>query len=219
MPIYNAPTKDIQFVLHDLLKVREQDSPGFEDLDRDFTSAVVEEAGKVATEVLHPLNIVGDTEGCVMENGVVRTPTGFKEAFAQMKDGGWTAMDCDPEYGGQGLPYVMHTAAQETFVSANMAFQMYQGLTHGAYSAIYAHGSDEQKQKYLPKMVSCEWTGTMNLTEPHCGTDLGLMRTKAVPNDDGSYKISGQKIFISAGEHDMADNIIHLVLALSLIHI
>jgi len=213
MPIYNAPNKDIQFVLHDLLKVSEQDIPGFEDLDRDFTSAVVEEAGKVATEVLHPLNIVGDTEGCVMENGVVRTPSGFKEAFAQMKDGGWTAMDCDPEYGGQGLPYVMNTAAQETFVSSNMAFQMYQGLTHGAYSAIYAHGSDEQKQTYLPKMVSCEWTGTMNLTEPHCGTDLGLMRTKAVPNDDGSFKISGQKIFISAGEHDMADNIIHLVLA------
>ncbi len=213
MPIYNAPNKDIQFVLHDLLKVSEQDIPGFEDLDRDFTNAVVEEAGKVATEVLHPLNIVGDTEGCVMENGVVRTPTGFKEAFAQMKDGGWTAMDCDPEYGGQGLPYVMHTAAQETFVSSNMAFQMYQGLTHGAYSAIYAHGSDEQKQKFLPKMVSCEWTGTMNLTEPHCGTDLGLMRTKAVPQDNGSYKISGQKIFISAGEHDMADNIIHLVLA------
>ncbi|MEL6641198.1 MAG: acyl-CoA dehydrogenase C-terminal domain-containing protein [Pseudomonadota bacterium] len=213
MPIYNAPTKDIQFVLHDLLKVSEQDIPGFEDLDRDFTSAVVEEAGKVASEVLHPLNVVGDTEGCVMENGVVRTPTGFKEAFQQMKDGGWTAMDCDPEYGGQGLPYVMHTAAQEPFVSANMAFNMYQGLTHGAYSAIYAHGSEEQKQKYLPKMVSCEWTGTMNLTEPHCGTDLGLMRTKAVPNGDGSYKISGQKIFISAGEHDMADNIIHLVLA------
>ncbi len=213
MPIYNAPVKDIQFVLHDLLKVSEQDIPGFEDLDRDFTGAVVEEAGKVATEVLHPLNVIGDTEGCVMKNGVVRTPTGFKEAFAQMKDGGWTAMDCDPEYGGQGLPYVMHTAAQETFVSSNMAFQMYQGLTHGAYSAIYAHGSDEQKQKFLPKMVTCEWTGTMNLTEPHCGTDLGLMRTKAVPQDNGAYKISGQKIFISAGEHDMADNIIHLVLA------
>ena len=213
MPIYTAPTKDIQFVLHDLLKVSEQDIPGFEDLDRDFTGAVVEEAGKVASEVLHPLNVVGDTEGCVMENGVVRTPTGFKEAFQQMKDGGWTAMDCDPEYGGQGLPYVMHTAAQEPFVSANMAFNMYQGLTHGAYSAIYAHGSDEQKQKYLPKLTTCEWTGTMNLTEPHCGTDLGLMRTKAVPNGDGSYKISGQKIFISAGEHDMAENIIHLVLA------
>ncbi len=213
MPIYNAPTKDIQFVLHDLLKVSEQDIAGFDDLDRDFTSAVVEEAGRIASEVLHPLNVVGDTEGCVLENGVVRTPTGFKDAFEQMKEGGWTAMDCDPEYGGQGLPYVMHTAAQEPFVSANMAFNMYQGLTHGAYSAIHAHGSDEQKQKYLPKMVSCEWTGTMNLTEPHCGTDLGLMRTKAVPNGDGSYKISGQKIFISAGEHDMAENIIHLVLA------
>ena len=212
MPIYNAPTKDIQFVLHDLLKVSEQDIPGFEDLDRDFTNAVVEEAGKVATEVLHPLNVVGDKEGCVMENGVVRTPTGFKAAFEQMKEGGWTAMDCDPEYGGQGLPYVMHTAAQEPFVSANMAFNMYQGLTHGAYSAIHAHGTDAQKQTYLPKMVTCEWTGTMNLTEPHCGTDLGLMRTKAVPNGDGSFKISGQKIFISAGEHDMADNIIHLVL-------
>ncbi len=213
MPIYNAPTKDIQFVLHDLLKVSEQDIEGFDDLDRDFTSAVVEEAGRIASEVLHPLNVVGDTEGCVLENGVVRTPTGFKDAFEQMKEGGWTAMDCDPEYGGQGLPYVMHTAAQEPFVSANMAFNMYQGLTHGAYSAIHAHGSEEQKQKYLPKMVSCEWTGTMNLTEPHCGTDLGLMRTKAAPQADGSYKISGQKIFISAGEHDMADNIIHLVLA------
>ena len=213
MPIYNAPVKDLQFVLHDLLKVSEQDIPGFEDLDRDFTGAVIEEAGKVASEVLAPLNMVGDVEGCVLENGVVRTPTGFKNAFMVMKDGGWTAMDCDPEYGGQGLPYVMHTAAQELMVSANMAFQMYQGLTHGAYSAIHVHGSDAQKQKFLPKMVTCEWTGTMNLTEPHCGTDLGLMRTKAVPQDDGSYKITGQKIFISAGDHDMADNIIHLVLA------
>ena len=213
MPIYDAPVKDLQFVLHDLLKVSEQDIPGFEDLDRDFTGAVIEEAGKVASEVLAPLNMVGDVEGCVLENGVVRTPTGFKNAFMVMKDGGWTAMDCDPEYGGQGLPYVMHTAAQELMVSANMAFQMYQGLTHGAYSAIHVHGSDAQKQKFLPKMVTCEWTGTMNLTEPHCGTDLGLMRTKAVPQDDGSYKITGQKIFISAGDHDMADNIIHLVLA------
>ena len=213
MPIYTAPVKDIQFVLHDLLKISEQDIAGFEDLDRDFTGAVVEEAGKVATAVLHPLNAVGDREGCALENGVVRTPAGFKDAFEQMKDGGWTAMDCDPAYGGQGLPYVMHTAAQEPFVSANMAFNMYQGLTHGAYSAIYAHGSDEQKQTYLPKLTTCEWTGTMNLTEPHCGTDLGLMRTKAVPQDDGSYKITGQKIFISAGDHDLASNIIHLVLA------
>ena len=213
MPIYNAPTKDMQFLLHNVLKVSEQDVPGYDELDRDFTGAVLEEAGKVATEVLLPLNAVGDTEGCVLENGVVRTPTGFKDAFKAMKDGGWTAMDCDPEYGGQGLPYIMHTAAQETLVSANMAFQMYQGLTHGAYSAIYIHGTDDQKQMYLPKMTTCEWTGTMNLTEPHCGTDLGLMRTKAEPQDDGSYAVTGQKIFISAGDHDMAENIIHLVLA------
>ncbi|PWG16237.1 acyl-CoA dehydrogenase C-terminal domain-containing protein [Salibaculum griseiflavum] len=213
MPIYTAPIKDMQFLLHDVLAVSEQDIPGFEDLDRDFTSAVLEEAGKVATEVLLPLNTVGDTEGCTLENGVVRTPTGFKDAFAVMKEGGWTAMDCDPDYGGQGLPYIMHTAAQEPFVSANMAFNMYQGLTHGAYSAIWFHGTDDQKQTYLPKLTTCEWTGTMNLTEPHCGTDLGLMRTKAEPQEDGTFRISGQKIFISAGEHDMADNIIHLVLA------
>ncbi len=151
MPIYTAPTKDMQFVLHDVLKVSEQDIPGFEDLDRDFTAAVLEEAGKVASEVLQPLNVVGDTEGCMLENGVVRTPTGFKEAFQQMKDGGWTAMDCDPEYGGQGLPYVMHTAAQEPFVSANMAFNMYQGLTHGAYSAIHAHGRTSRSRPICPR--------------------------------------------------------------------
>ncbi len=213
MPSYTAPTKDIQFVLHDLLKVSEQDVPGYDEMDRDFTAAVVEEAGKLASEVLSPLNASGDHEGVTLENGIVRTPKGFKEAFEQMKEGGWTALDCDPEYGGQGLPYLMNTAVQEPFVSANMAFNMYQGLTHGAYSAIHAHGSAEQKAKYLPKMVSCEWTGTMNLTEPHCGTDLGLMRTKAEPQADGSYKITGQKIFISAGDHDLADNIIHLVLA------
>ena len=212
MPSYTAPTKDLQFVLHDLLNVSALEIEGFADLDRDFTGAVLEEAGKVASEVLAPLNQVGDVEGCVLENGVVRTPKGFQEAFDAMRDGGWTAMDCDPDYGGQGLPYIMHTAAQELFVSANMAFQMYQGLTHGAYSAIHMHGSDDQKAKYLPKMVTCEWTGTMNLTEPHCGTDLGLMRTKAEPAGD-AYKITGQKIFISAGEHDMAENIIHLVLA------
>ncbi len=213
MPTFAAPTRDLQFVLQDLLKVSEQDIPGFADLDADFTSAVLEEAGKIANEVLAPLNAIGDKEGCTLENGVVRTPTGFKAAFDQIREGGWTAMDCDPEYGGQGLPYVIHTATQETFVSANMAFNMYQGLTHGAYSAIYHHASDELKAIYLPKMVTCEWTGTMNLTEPHCGTDLGLMRTKAEPQGDGSFKITGQKIFISAGEHDMAENIIHLVLA------
>ena len=213
MPSYTAPIKDIQFVLHDLLKVSEQDIAGYDELDRDFTSAVLEEAGKIASEVLAPLNAVGDTEGCTYENGVVRTPTGFKAAFDQMKEGGWTALDCDPEYGGQGLPYVFNTAVMEPFVSANMAFNMYQGLTHGAYSAIHAHASDDLKAKFLPKMVTCDWTGTMNLTEPHCGTDLGLMRTKAEPQDDGSYKITGQKIFISAGDHDLSENVIHLVLA------
>ncbi|WP_371153539.1 acyl-CoA dehydrogenase C-terminal domain-containing protein [Jannaschia sp. 2305UL9-9] len=213
MPSYTAPTKDMQFVLHDVLRASEQDIPGYDEMDRDFTGAVLEEAGKLASEVLHPLNAVGDTEGCVLENGVVRTPTGFKAAFDQVREGGWTALDCDPEYGGQGLPYLMQTGVGEILSSANMAFNMYQGLTHGAYSAIHVHGTDAQKAKWLPKMVTCEWTGTMNLTEPHCGTDLGLMRTKAEPQDDGSYKITGQKIFISAGDHDMADNIVHLVLA------
>ncbi len=213
MTTYTAPVKDMQFLLHDVLAVSAADIPGYADLDRGFTAAVLEEAGKVATEVLAPLNAVGDREGCTLDNGVVRTPTGFDAAFRAMKEGGWTALDCDPEYGGQGLPYLMSSAVGEIFVSANMAFNMYQGLTHGAYSAIHAHGSPEQKAKYLPKMVSCDWTGTMNLTEPHCGTDLGLLRTRADPQEDGSYLITGQKIFISAGDHDLAENIIHLVLA------
>jgi hypothetical protein len=213
MTTYTAPLKDMQFLLHDVLNITHSDIPGYADLDAGFTSAVLDEAAKLAQDVLAPLNAVGDREGCVLENGVVRTPTGFKAAFDQMRDGGWTALDCDPEYGGQGLPYLMNSVVGEIFVSANMAFNMYQGLTHGAYSAIHAHGTAEQKAKYLPKMVTCEWTGTMNLTEPHCGTDLGLMRTKAEPQADGSYHITGQKIFISAGDHDMADNIIHLVLA------
>ena len=213
MPSYTAPLKDLQFVLHDVLAITASDVPGYSDLDAGFTAAVLDEAGKVASELLAPLNAVGDRVGCVLENGMVRTPPGFKAAFDAMKDGGWTALDCDPNYGGQGLPYVMGTAVGEIFVSANMAFNMYQGLTHGAYSAIHAHGTDAQKAMYLPKMVSCDWTGTMNLTEPHCGTDLGLMRTRADPQSDGSYKISGTKIFISAGDHDMAENIIHLVLA------
>ncbi len=213
MPVYNAPTKDTQFILHDVLKVSQSDIPGYDELEAEFTGAVLEEAGKVASNVLHPLNVVGDTEGCRLENGIVYTPTGFKDAFEQMKEGGWTGLDMPEEYGGQNMPYVMGTAVGEMFSGANQAFVMYQGLTHGAASAILAHGTDEQKNKYLPNMVSCEWTGTMNLTEPHCGTDLGLMRTKAEPQGDGSYKISGQKIFISAGDHDMADNVIHLVLA------
>lgn len=213
MPQYTAPVQDMQFVLHNVLGISAQDVAGYSDLDESFTAAVLEEAGKIARDVLAPLNASGDREGCRLENGVVRTPKGFQAAFTAMKDGGWTALDCDPEYGGQGLPYIIGTAVGEMFVSANMAFNMYQGLTHGAYSAIHAHGSDAQKATYLPKMVSCDWTGTMNLTEPHCGTDLGLMRTRAEPQGDGSYKITGTKIFISAGEHDLAENIIHLVLA------
>lgn len=213
MPSYSAPIKDMQFILHEVLKVSESAVPGCDELEADFTAAVLEEAGKIATDVLAPLNLSGDQEGCTLKDGVVSTPKGFKAAFEQMKEGGWTALDCDPEYGGQGMPYILGTAVGEIFVSSNMAFNMYQGLTHGAYSAIHAHGTDVQKQMFLPKMVSCEWTGTMNLTEPHCGTDLGLMRTKAEPQDDGSYAISGQKIFISAGDHDLSENVIHLVLA------
>ena len=213
MPSYTAPTKDTQFVLHDVLNIKDAGIPGYEELEPEFTGAVLEEAGKIASEVLHPLNTVGDTEGCRLENGVVYTPTGFKAAFEQVKEGGWTGLDMPEQYGGQNMPYVMGTAVGEFFSAANQAFTMYQGLTHGAASAILAHGTDAQKDTYLPKMVSCEWTGTMNLTEPHCGTDLGLMRTKADPQEDGSYKITGQKIFISAGDHDMSENVIHLVLA------
>ena len=213
MPRYTAPTKDMQFVLHDLLKVSESTIPGYDELEADFTSAVLEEASKLTSEVLAPLNVTGDKEGCRLENGVVYTPAGFKDAFAKVKEGGWTGLDMPEQYGGQNMPVVLGSAVGELFSGSNMAFTMYQGLTHGAASAILAHGTEAQKDKWLPNMVSCEWTGTMNLTEPHCGTDLGLMRTKAEPQADGSYKITGQKIFISSGEHDMADNIVHLVLA------
>ena len=213
MPTYTAPTKDMQFILHDVLKVTQSSIPGYDELEPDFTSAILEEAGKISTEVLAPLNPVGDKEGCRLENGVVYTPTGFKDAFEKVKEGGWTGLDMPEEYGGQNMPVVIGSAVGEFFSASNMAFTMYQGLTHGAASAILAHGTQAQKDMYLAKMVSCDWTGTMNLTEPHCGTDLGLMRTKAEPQEDGSYKLTGQKIFISAGEHDMSDNIIHLVLA------
>ncbi|WP_425049389.1 acyl-CoA dehydrogenase C-terminal domain-containing protein [Psychromarinibacter sp. S121] len=213
MPSYTAPFKDQQFLLHEVLKVTETGIPGYDELDRDFTGAVLEEAGKIASEVLQPLNAVGDRQGCTLENGVVRTPDGFKSAYDQLREGGWMGLDADPEYGGQGMPFLLSSAVGEMFVSANMAFNMYQGLTHGAYSAIHTHGSDEQKAMYLPNMVEGRWSGTMNLTEPHCGTDLGLIRTKAEPQDDGSYLITGSKIWISAGEHDLSENIIHLVLA------
>jgi len=213
MRTYTAPVKDAQFVLHDVLDIAGSGIPGYADLDHDFTEAVLDAAGKVASEILAPLNASGDAEGCQLDNGVVRTPKGFKVAFEALKEGGWNGLDLPEQYGGQGLPYLVGTAVAEFFVSANMAFNMYQGLTHGAIGALLAHGSPAQKATYVPKMLSLAWTGTMNLTEPHCGTDLGLMRTRAEPQEDGSYLITGQKIFISAGEHDLAENIIHMVLA------
>ncbi|MDC3128351.1 acyl-CoA dehydrogenase C-terminal domain-containing protein [Paracoccaceae bacterium] len=213
MPIYSAPVKDIKFILQNILKIHDSDIPGYRELDNEYLNAILEEASKISSEVLAPLNAIGDKHGCSFENGIVYTPPGFKEAFNQLKDGGWTGIDCDIKFGGQGLPYLISIAVGEMFASANMALGMYHGLTHGAYSAIYSHGSEEQKEKYLPNLVNCKWTGTMNLTEPHCGTDLGMMRTKASRKPDGTFQISGQKIFISAGDHDLAENIIHLVLA------
>ena len=215
MPAYRAPVADTLFVLNDVLKYeRYNNLPGFADATPDIVEAVLQEGARLAEEVFFPINQSGDQEGCTRhEDGSVTTPKGFKEAFEQYKEGGWMGLGFDPDYGGQGLPYALHSAVGEYFSSANMAFAMYFGLTQGAMAAIHVHGSDEQKQAYLPKMVEGTWTGTMNLTEPHCGTDLGLLRTKAVPQGDGSYKISGQKIFISAGEHDLTENIVHLVLA------
>ncbi|HMA52044.1 MAG TPA: acyl-CoA dehydrogenase C-terminal domain-containing protein [Magnetospirillaceae bacterium] len=214
MPAYTAPLRDMRFVLYELHKGEEVSSlPGFEEMTPDLIDAVMEEAAKLSTEVLQPLNASGDLEGCHFENGVVRTPKGFKEAYDTFKEGGWTGIACDPNYGGQGLPTSVNMLIEEMISSANLSFGMYPGLTHGAYKAIHAHGTDELKAIYLPKMVDGTWGGTMNLTEPHCGTDLGLMRTKAVPQEDGSYKITGTKIFISSGEHDLTENIIHLVLA------
>ncbi|WP_203291828.1 acyl-CoA dehydrogenase C-terminal domain-containing protein [Maricaulis parjimensis] len=212
---YRAPVRDQRFVLHDVLNITQYSHlPGFADADADTIDAILEEGGKFCEGVLAPLSKVGDVEGCVRdEDGNVETPTGFKDAFQQMSEAGWTALSSDPAYGGQGLPHVLNLAFNEMVSASNMAFGMYPGLTLGAAAALHTGGSDEQKELYLPKMISCQWGGTMNLTEPHCGTDLGLLRTKAVPQADGSYKITGQKIWISSGEHDMAENIIHLVLA------
>ena len=213
MHIYEPPIEEIDFVLHAFLKISEQKISGYDQLKSDFTNPILTEAGKLAKEVIAPTNKDGDEVGCKLENGVVRTPESFKKAFKKMCEGGWTSLDIEEEYGGQNLPLVLSTAVNEMFTSANMALCMYNGLTRGAYSAILLHGSEDQKKLYLPKMVTCEWTGTMNLTEPHCGTDLGLIRTKAVPNENGSFNITGQKIFISAGDHDLSENVIHLVLA------
>ncbi|MCD7108564.1 acyl-CoA dehydrogenase C-terminal domain-containing protein [Rhizobium sp. DKSPLA3] len=215
MPIYKAPVEDTLFILNDVLGIeRYNNIPGFSDVTPDMLDAIVGEAAKLAEEVLFPLNLSGDQEGCVRHpDGSVTTPKGFKEAYELYRESGWLGLAAPEEFGGQGLPYTLHTAIGEYMSSANMSLTMYPGLTQGAIAAIIEHGTDEQRATYLPKMIAGEWTGTMNLTEPHCGTDLGLLRSKAVPQPDGSYKISGQKIFISAGEHDMADNIIHLVLA------
>ena len=217
MPTYTPPLRDMQFVMHELLNVTAdlKTIPRHADIDVDTINAILEEGGKFASEVIFPLNISGDTEGCTHDKvtHAVTTPKGFKEAYHKYIEGGWAALSCDPEYGGQGLPLVVNQCFYEMMNSANQAWTMYPGLTHGAYAALAAHGTEEQKKTYLHKMTSGEWTGTMCLTEPHCGTDLGLMRTKAEPQPDGSYRLTGNKIFISAGEQDITDNIIHLVLA------
>ena len=215
MPSYTAPTRDTRFIINEMLDLESYaELPGFEAASADVTDAVINEGGKFCAEVLAPINQSGDQEGCTRhEDGSVTAPKGFKEAFDQFREAGWGTLSQPEEFGGQGMPHVLGFAFEEFVSSANQAFGMYPGLTNGAVSALLAKGSQEQKEKYLPKMISNEWTGTMNLTEPHCGTDLGMIRTKAEPQADGSYAITGTKIFISAGEHDMADNIIHLVLA------
>ena len=214
MPSYKAPLADMHFVLHELFDSKTiSELPGYQDFSPELFDSVLEEAGKFCEEKLFPLNQSGDLEGCAYENGVVRTPSGFVEAYKGFCEGGWAAMASAPEHGGQGMPAIAATLVQEMLCSANTAFGLYPGLSHGAYLALSQHGSEELKQTYLPNIVSGKWSGTMCLTEPHCGTDLGLLRSKATPNDDGSYDITGSKIFISAGEHDLTENIIHLVLA------
>ena len=214
MTVYKAPLRDYRFVLNELFDVGELATfPGYEDATPDVFESVLEEGAKLCEEVLFPINRSGDEEGCTFENGVVRTPKGFKDAYDTFRQSGWTALACDPAYGGQGLPHTLQFFFEEMVSSSNMSFGMYPGLSNGAYAAIHRHGSDEQKQKFLPHLVDGSWSGTMCLTEPQCGTDLGQIRTKAEPQGNGSYKITGTKIFISAGEHDLTQNIIHLVLA------
>ncbi|MGF9693454.1 acyl-CoA dehydrogenase C-terminal domain-containing protein [Rhizobium sp. 0TCS1.26] len=215
MPVYKAPVNDSLFILKDVLGIdRYNNLPGFADATPEMIEAIASEAARLSEEVLFPVNYLGDQEGCVRhEDGSVTVPQGFKPAYDAYCEGGWIGLAVPEEFGGQGLPYTLHAMVGEYTSAANMSLMMYPGLTQGAIAAILVHGSQQQKETYLPKMVEGSWSGTMNLTEPHCGTDLGLLRTKAVPQGDGSYKLSGQKIFISAGEHDMTDNIVHLVLA------
>jgi alkylation response protein AidB-like acyl-CoA dehydrogenase len=214
MQVYQAPLRDMRFVLHELFA----DQPfgeleHFADFTPDVLDAVLEEAARLTQEVLLPLNMSGDAEGCRLENGVVRTPAGFKDAYDRFREGGWASLAADPEWGGQGLPERINKLVEEMTCSANLSFSLYPGLTHGATTALEGHAADELKQAYLPKMVSGEWAGAMCLTEAHCGTDLGLLRTRAVPQADGSYKVSGSKIFISSGDHDLTENVVYLVLA------
>ena len=217
MPQYNPPIRDMQFLLHEVFDAVAtlNTLPPHAEVDESTLNAVLEEGGKFAAQVLTPINLSGDAEGCTLDNTshAVTAPKGFKQAYAQYVEGGWPALSCDPAFGGQGLPLVLNQCFYEMLNSANQAWTMYPGLSHGAYEALHAHGTAAQKAMYLPKLTSGEWTGTMCLTEPHCGTDLGLLRSKAETQADGSYRISGQKIFISAGEHDLAANILHLVLA------
>lgn len=214
MPIYQTPRDDIGFLLHDVLNAAQlAQLPGYGDANPETIDAVIDAAGQLCEQVLFPLNQSGDEEGCCFDQGVVTTPKGFKEAYRTFREGGWCGLSCDPDYGGQGLPLLVNFVVDELVSSANMSFGMYPGLSHGAYNAIKTHANDALKREYLPKLVDGSWAGTMCLTEPHCGTDLGLIRSKAVPQPDGSYAVTGTKIFISAGEHDLTDNIIHLVLA------
>jgi len=215
VPTYKAPVDEVLFLLNDVLQIsRYNNLPGFADASPDVVEPILGEAAKLCEEVVQPLNLPGDREGCKRAaDGSVTTPKGFKDAYRQYAEGGWMGISAPPEFGGQGLPALMTTIVNEMMASASMSFAMYPGLTQGAIAAILRHGTADQKAAYLPKLIEGRWTGTMNLTEPHCGTDLGLLRTKAIKQTDGSYKISGTKIFISAGEHDLSENIIHLVLA------
>lgn len=214
MPVYEAPIDTIKFVLYDVLNAETLGQlPGYEDVSAGLMDQIIEEGAKICEQVLFPINQSGDQEGCHYENGVVRTPEGFKEAYDTFAQGGWCGLSGDPEFGGMGMPVLLNTVMQEMICSANMSFGMYPGLSQGAYEALHIFGTDDQKNTYLPKLITGEWSGTMCLTEPHCGTDLGLIKSKADPESDGSYKINGTKIFISAGEHDLTDNIVHLVLA------